>query len=104
MERRSGSSRRRTRSVRLKTSTSIWWRWRRRRILRAGAKVKVPIMFRGREMARTELGRKILDRLVADLGDTIVVEATPKQDGRNMVMVIAPTKKAMEKPEAKEQR
>jgi translation initiation factor IF-3 len=72
------------------------------RFLRAGAKVKVTIMFRGREMARTELGRKILDRLVADLGDAIVVEALPKQDGRNMVMVIAPTKKAMEKPEAKE--
>jgi translation initiation factor IF-3 len=50
-------------------------------------------------MARTELGRKILDRLVDDLGDTIVVEALPKQDGRNMVMVIAPTKKAMEKAE-----
>ena len=73
------------------------------RFLRAGAKVKVTIMFRGREMARTELGRKILDRLVTDLGETIVVEASPKQDGRNMVMVIAPTKKAMEKPEAKGQ-
>jgi translation initiation factor IF-3 len=69
------------------------------RFLRAGARVKVTIMFRGREMARTELGRKILDRLVDDLGDTIVVEALPKQDGRNMVMVIAPTKKAMEKAE-----
>jgi translation initiation factor IF-3 len=56
-------------------------------------------MFRGREMARTELGRKILDRLVADLGDTIIVDASPKQDGRNMVMVIAPSKKAPEKPE-----
>jgi len=44
-------------------------------------------------MARTELGRKILDRLVVDLGDSAVVEAVPKQDGRNMVMVIAPTKK-----------
>ena len=74
------------------------------RFLRAGAKVKVTIMFRGREMARTELGRKILDRLVTDLGEAIIVEASPKQDGRNMVMVIAPTKKAMEKPEAKEQR
>ncbi len=63
------------------------------RFLRAGARVKVTIMFRGREMARTELGRKILDRLVADLGDSAVVEASPKQDGRNMVMVIAPTKK-----------
>jgi translation initiation factor IF-3 len=67
------------------------------RFLRAGARVKVTIMFRGREMARTELGRKILDRLVADLADSAVVEAAPKQDGRNMVMVIAPTKKPQEK-------
>jgi hypothetical protein len=56
----------------------------------------VTIMFRGREMARTELGRKILDRLVADLADQAVVEAHPKQDGRNMVMVLAPTKKPPE--------
>jgi translation initiation factor IF-3 len=63
------------------------------RFLRAGARVKVTIMFRGREMAHTELGRKILDRLVEDLSDLAVVEAAPKQDGRNMIMVIAPTKK-----------
>jgi len=63
------------------------------RFLRAGARVKVTIMFRGREMAHTELGRRILDRLVSDLEGLAVVEATPKQDGRNMVMVIAPTKK-----------
>jgi translation initiation factor IF-3 len=50
-------------------------------------------MFRGREMAHTELGRKILDRLVVDLADMAVVDAAPKQDGRNMIMVIAPTKK-----------
>jgi translation initiation factor IF-3 len=66
------------------------------RFLSAGARVKVTIMFRGREMAHTDLGRKILDRLVEDLGDTATVEAQPKQDGRNMVMVIAPTKRAME--------
>src|SRR5262245_60408044 len=66
------------------------------RFLSAGARVKVTIMFRGREMAHTDLGRKILDRLVADLGDTAVVEAQPKQDGRNMVMVIAPTKRQPE--------
>jgi translation initiation factor IF-3 len=66
------------------------------RFLSAGARVKVTIMFRGREMAHTDLGRKILDRLVEDLGDTAVVEAQPKQDGRNMVMVIGPTKKAAE--------
>ncbi|HEY7659007.1 MAG TPA: translation initiation factor IF-3 [Actinomycetota bacterium] len=72
------------------------------RFLRAGARVKVTIMFRGREMARTELGRRILDRLVEDLGDTAVVEAAPKQDGRNMVMVIAPTRKQPDKEPAQE--
>ena len=63
------------------------------RFLNAGARVKVTIMFRGREMAHTELGRRILDRLVADLADTAVVDQMPKLDGRNMVMVIAPTKR-----------
>jgi len=70
------------------------------RFLRAGARVKVTIMFRGREMAHTELGRKILDRLVEDLTDLAVVEAAPKQDGRNMIMVIAPTKKPPMKAES----
>jgi len=63
------------------------------RFLRAGSRVKVTIMFRGREMAHTELGRRILDRLVADLEGLAVVDSAPKQDGRNMVMVIAPAKK-----------
>ena len=63
------------------------------RFLKAGSRVKVTIMFRGREMAHTELGRKILDRLVEDLSDMAQVDAAPKQDGRNMVMVIAPTKR-----------
>jgi translation initiation factor IF-3 len=71
------------------------------RFLNAGARVKVTIMFRGREMAHTELGRRILDRLVADLGEMATVEATPKQDGRNMVMVIAPTRKHGEQRAAK---
>jgi translation initiation factor IF-3 len=63
------------------------------RFLRAGARVKVTIMFRGREMAHTDLGRKILDRLVEDLRDIAQVDTYPKLDGRNMVMVIAPTKR-----------
>jgi translation initiation factor IF-3 len=63
------------------------------RFLHAGARVKVTIMFRGREMAHTELGRKILDRLVEDLKDLATVDSYPKLDGRNMVMVIAPVKK-----------
>ena len=66
------------------------------RFLRAGNKVKITIMFRGREMAHTELGRKILDRLVGDLGESIVVESMPKQEGRNMIMVIAPNKRYVE--------
>jgi translation initiation factor IF-3 len=66
------------------------------RFLTSGAKVKVTIMFRGREMAHTDLGRKILDRLVTDLGESIVVEAMPKQEGRNMIMVIAPNKRYQE--------
>ena len=66
------------------------------RFLRAGAKVKITIMFRGREMAHTDLGRKILDQLVSELGDSIVVDAMPKQEGRNMIMVIGPTKKQLE--------
>ncbi len=63
------------------------------RFLKAGSRVKVTIMFRGREMAHTELGRRILDRLVEDLKELAVVDSAPKQDGRNMIMVIAPTKK-----------
>ena len=63
------------------------------RFLNAGARVKVTIMFRGREMAHTELGQRILDRLVEDLDGLATVEQSSKLDGRNMVMVVAPTKK-----------
>ena len=63
------------------------------RFLKAGARVKVTIMFRGREMAHTELGRKLLDRLTEDLRELATVEAYPKLDGRNMVMVLAPVKR-----------
>ncbi len=66
------------------------------RFLKAGAKVKITIMFRGREMAHTDLGRKILDQLISELGDTIVVESMPKQEGRNMILVIGPTNKQIE--------
>jgi translation initiation factor IF-3 len=65
------------------------------RFLKAGARVKVTIMFRGREMAHTELGRKLLDRLTEDLRELATVEAYPKLDGRNMVMVLAPVKRPM---------
>jgi translation initiation factor IF-3 len=74
------------------------------RFLRAGNKVKVTIMFRGREMAHTDLGRKILDRLVDDLGEMIVVEMMPKQEGRNMIMVIAPNKRWLQQLQRETQR
>jgi translation initiation factor IF-3 len=63
------------------------------RFLKAGARVKVTIMFRGREMAHTELGRRLLDRLTEDLKELANVDAYPKLDGRNMVMVLAPIKR-----------
>jgi translation initiation factor IF-3 len=71
------------------------------RFLEEGDKVKVTIMFRGREMAHTELGAKLLDRLAKDLGEISQVEAAPKQDGRNMTMVLSPVKRIV-KPAPKE--
>jgi translation initiation factor IF-3 len=69
------------------------------RFLNAGARVKVTIMFRGREMAHTELGRKLLDRLADDLKELATVDAFPKLDGRNMVMVVAPIRRPPQKAE-----
>lgn len=59
-----------------------------------GNKVKVTIMFRGREMQHPELGRKILDDVAETVAHGGTVEVYPKQDGRNMIMVLAPDKKA----------
>ncbi len=67
------------------------------RFLKQGARVKVTIMFRGREMAHTELGRKLLDRLTEDLKELATVDAYPKLDGRNMIMVVAPVRRAAPK-------
>jgi translation initiation factor IF-3 len=63
------------------------------RFLESGNKVKVTIMFRGREQSRPELGFRLLQRLAEDVAELGAVEAAPKQDGRNMTMVIAPLKK-----------
>jgi translation initiation factor IF-3 len=63
------------------------------RFLNAGDKVKVTIMFRGREQSRPELGFRLLQRLSADVAELGFVESAPKQDGRNMIMVLAPHKK-----------
>ena len=63
------------------------------RFLKAGDKVKVMIMFRGREQSRPEMGVRLLQRLADDVTELGFIESMPKQDGRNMVMVLGPTKK-----------
>jgi translation initiation factor IF-3 len=63
------------------------------RFLESGDKTKITIRFRGREMAHQELGMELLKRVEADLTDYGTVEARPKLEGRQMVMVIAPKKK-----------
>jgi translation initiation factor IF-3 len=62
------------------------------RFLRHGDKVKVTIMFRGREVQHPELGEKLLRRLAEDLSDLGRIESQPNLDGRNMVMVMSPKK------------
>lgn len=66
------------------------------RFLLGGDKVKVTIMFRGREQSRPEMGYKLLARLAEDLAEVSMVEFAPKQDGRNMVMVLAPNRRKSE--------
>src|SRR6202042_45811 len=66
------------------------------RFLKAGDKVKITIMFRGREQSRPELGFRLLQRLAEDVEELGVVEAAPKQDGRNMIMVIGPHRRNIE--------
>jgi translation initiation factor IF-3 len=70
------------------------------RFLKGRAKVKVTIMFRGREMTHPERGRDLLLRLAEDVKDLGSIESQPLQDGRNMVMMLAPHK-AVAAPAAK---
>ena len=71
------------------------------RFLRQGDKVKVTIMFRGREQSRPDLGYRLLQKLAGDVEELGFVESQPKQDGRNMIMVIGPHKR---KPDARADR
>ncbi|HET8603562.1 MAG TPA: translation initiation factor IF-3 [Marmoricola sp.] len=72
------------------------------RFLNQGDKVKITIMFRGREQHRPELGFRLLQRLAEDVSELGFVESAPKQDGRNMIMVLGPhKKKAQAKAEVK---
>jgi translation initiation factor IF-3 len=64
------------------------------RFLRHGDKVKVTIMFRGREVQHPDLGERLLTRLAEDLSDLGRIESQPKLDGRNMVMIMTPNKDA----------
>ncbi len=66
------------------------------RFLRGGDKVKITIMFRGREQSRPELGFRLLKKLADDVSELGWVEFAPKQDGRNMIMVLGPHKKKAE--------
>ncbi len=71
------------------------------RFLKAGDKVKITIMFRGREQSRPELGLRLLARLADDVQELGFVEANPKQDGRNMIMVLAPHRRKADVVKAK---
>lgn len=71
------------------------------RFLRHGDKVKVTIMFRGREVQHPDLGEKLLVRLADDLQDLGRIESQPNLDGRNMVMVLAPRKDLVPKDETR---
>ncbi len=64
-----------------------------RRFLEDGDKAKVSLRFRGREMVHPEIGMKLMSRIEADLEDLAVVEAQPKFEGRQVIMVMAPSKK-----------
>ena len=66
------------------------------RFLKKGARVKITIMFRGREMAHPEQGRIVLDRLAEDLKPYATVEQKPIMEGRNMHMLVAPIKGAFD--------
>ncbi len=73
------------------------------RFLNAGNKVKITIMFRGREMAHPEQGLSILERLADDLKDVAVIENQPKMEGRNMHMLIAPLPQSLKKKSEQEE-
>ncbi len=65
-----------------------------KRFLEDGHKVKVSVMFRGREMAHTAMGRAVLDRIVAELQNEAVVEQQPRMEGKNMMLLLGPKAKS----------
>ncbi|WP_332815430.1 translation initiation factor IF-3 [Ramlibacter sp.] len=69
-----------------------------RRFLEEGDKCKITLRFRGREITHQEIGMALLQRIREELGDTIVVEQFPKLEGRQMIMMIAPSRKKAAQP------
>jgi translation initiation factor IF-3 len=70
-----------------------------KQFLGEGDKVKLTIMFRGREMVHQEFGRKLLDRMTEELSDLAVIERSPLVEGRNMIMILSPTTKKQPRPD-----
>ena len=66
-----------------------------REFLESGSKVRVYVMFRGREMAYTEMGQNVLKRVIEDLTEIASVEMQPKMEGRSMSIVLAPNSEVM---------
>ena len=62
------------------------------RFLADGNKIKSVVIFRGREIVHSEIGREILNRLAQELGDTVIVESSPRQEGNTMVQILSPKK------------
>jgi translation initiation factor IF-3 len=73
------------------------------RFLEQGAKVKMTIMFRGRETVHPELGQRLLDRLAEEVSELAKVDTPPKLDGRNMTMVLSPHKDSAPKQPQQQQ-
>jgi len=74
------------------------------RFLNNGNKIKSLVIFRGREIVHSEIGREILNRLAEELGDNVIVESPPRQEGNTMVQILAPKKEvvpAKPKPKTK---
>ena len=65
------------------------------RFLLDGNKVKSLVIFRGREIVHSEIGREILNRLAVELGDTVLIESPPRQEGNTMVQILAPKKEVV---------
>jgi translation initiation factor IF-3 len=70
------------------------------RFLEAGDKVKISVLFRGREMLHQEIGRGLLDKMIAQLGTTAIVESPPRMEGRMMSALLAPKDAPKERPSA----